>query len=265
MRIALGVEYNGSQFSGWQRQLNADTVQQRMEEAISNVADTQIIITTAGRTDTGVHATEQIIHFDCDIQRELKSWVKGVNRYLPNSVSVLWAMPVQNDFHARYGARSRVYRYVIFNRATRPALLDNLVTWEYAPLDLQKMQNAANYLLGTHDFSSYRTVHCQAKSPVRTIEDIQFTKHDDLIFMDIRANAFLHHMVRNIMGVLMAIGRGEQAEDWSLHVLQQCDRTIGGMTAPAAGLYLVKVQYDEVYGLDAKIRWPAISVPNAGV
>ena len=259
MRIVLGVEYNGSQFSGWQRQLNADSVQQRIEEAISKVADDQIVITTAGRTDTGVHATEQVIHFDCDNQRELKSWVKGVNRYLPNSISVLWAKPVEDEFHARYGARSRLYRYVIFNRATRPALLDNLVSWEYASLNVQKMQTAANHLLGTHDFTSYRTEACQANSPVRTIEDISFSKHNEFIFMDVRANAFLHHMVRNIMGVLMAIGKAEQTEDWSLEILQKCDRTLGGMTAPAAGLYLVKVQYDEKYGLDAKIRWPAIA------
>ena len=259
MRIVLGVEYNGSQFSGWQRQLNADSVQQCMEDAISKVADTQVVITTAGRTDTGVHATEQIIHFDCVSERQLKSWVKGVNRYLPNSISVLWAKAVEDSFHARSGARSRLYRYVICNRATRPALLDNFVTWEYASLDVQKMQHAARHLQGTHDFSSYRTVHCQAKSPVRTIEDISFSKHNEFIFIDVRANAFLHHMVRNIMGVLMAIGRGEQEEDWSLTVLQKCDRTLGGMTAPAAGLYLVKVQYDEIYGLDTNIRWPAIA------
>lgn len=258
MRIALGIEYNGSHFSGWQRQLNADSVQQFMEEAISNIADEKIIITTAGRTDTGVHATEQIIHFDCSNPRELKSWVKGVNRYLPNSISVLWAKSVDDNFHARYGARSRLYRYVVCNRATRPALLDNLVSWEYAPLDMQKMQHAANHLQGTHDFTSYRTVHCQAKSPVRTIEEITFTKRNEFVFMDIRANAFLHHMVRNIMGVLLSIGRAERAEDWSLEVLQKRDRTFGGMTAPAAGLYLVKVQYDEIYALDTEIRWPAI-------
>jgi len=259
MRIALGIEYNGSQFYGWQRQSNADSVQQRLEDAISKVANASIVITTAGRTDTGVHATEQIIHFDYDSQRELKSWVQGVNRYLPNSISVLWAKPVEDDFHARYGAKSRLYRYVIFNHATRSALLDNLVTWEYAKLDMQKMQRAANHLLGTHDFTSYRTVHCQAKSPIRNVEEISFSKHNEFICLDIRANAFLHHMVRNIMGVLMTIGKGEQAEDWSLEVLQKCDRTLGGKTAPAAGLYLVKVQYDEKFALDDRIRWPAIA------
>lgn len=259
MRIALGVEYNGSQFYGWQRQSNADSIQQRLEEAISKVANTQIIITVAGRTDTGVHATEQIIHFDCDNQRELKAWVMGVNTNLPDSISVLWAKYVDDDFHARYGALSRQYRYVIINRATRSALLDQLVTWEYTELDLRKMQHAAKHLFGTHDFTSYRTVACQAKSPIRTVHEITLRRHNEFILMDINANAFLHHMVRNIMGVLMTIGKGEQAEDWSLEVLQKCDRTLGGKTAPAAGLYLVKVQYDEKYGLDAAIRWPAIA------
>jgi tRNA pseudouridine38-40 synthase len=259
MRIALGVEYNGSQFYGWQRQSNADSVQQRLENAISKVANASIVTITAGRTDTGVHATEQVVHFDCDNQRELKAWVQGVNRYLPNSISVLWAKRVQDEFHARYSAQSRLYRYVIFNHATRPALLDHLVTWEYATLNLQKMQHAAEHLLGTHDFTSYRAVACQAKSPIRTISEITLRKHNEFICMDIHANAFLHHMVRNIMGVLVSIAKGEQAEDWSLDVLQKCDRTLGGITAPAAGLYLVKVQYDESFGLDARVRWPAIA------
>jgi len=258
MRIALGVEYNGSQFCGWQRQSNTETVQQRLEEAISIVANTPTITTAAGRTDTGVHATEQIVHFDCDNERELKAWVMGVNTNLPNSISVLWAKHVDDDFHARYSAQFRRYRYVILNQATRPALLDRLVTWEYVALNLQKMQHAAQHLLGTHDFTSYRAVACQAKSSIRTIDEITLSKHDEFIFMDIRANGFLHHMVRNIMGVLIDIGKGEQSEDWSLDVLQKCDRTLGGVTAPAAGLYLVKVQYDENFGLDTRIKWPAI-------
>ncbi len=193
------------------------------------------------------------------IKSSVKAWVQGVNRYLPNTVSVLWAKQVQDEFHARYSALSRLYRYVIFNHATRPALLDHLVTWEYAALDLQKMQHAAEHLLGTHDFTSYRAVACQAKSPIRTISKITLRKHNDFICMDSYANAFLGDMVWNIMGVLMTIAKGEQAEDWSLKVLQKCDRTLGGITAPAAGLYLVKVQYDEGFGLDAKIRWPAIA------
>ncbi len=259
MRIALGIEYNGSQFYGWQRQIVEETVQQHLEKAIAVVADCPITIKVAGRTDTGVHATEQIVHFDYDSPRELKAWVMGANSNLPNSISVLWAKHVDDDFHARYSAQSRLYRYVIFNNAVRPALLDKLVTWEYAALDVQKMQHAAQHLSGTHDFTSYRAVACQASSPIRTIEEITLSRRNEFVLMDIRANGFLHHMVRNIMGVLMAIGRGERTIDWSQEVLQKHDRTMGGKTAPAAGLYLVKVQYDEKYGLDSRIRWPAIT------
>jgi len=259
MRIALGVEYNGSQFYGWQRQSNADSVQQRLEKAISIVADSPTVTTTAGRTDTGVHATEQIVHFDCENERELNAWVMGVNSNLPNSVSVLWAKSVPEVFHARYSAQSRRYRYVLFNNPTRPALLDQQVTWEYTALNLETMQQAAEYLLGKHDFTSYRAVSCQANSPVRTIEEISLHKHNQFILMDILADGFLHHMVRNIMGVLIAIGRGERPENWSQEVLQKRDRTMGGMTAGAAGLYLVKVQYDEKFDLDATVRWPAIA------
>jgi len=259
MRVALGVEYNGSHFYGWQRQSNAESVQQCLEKALSCVANTQVFTTTAGRTDTGVHATEQIVHFDCENQRELKAWVMGANSNLPNSISVIWAKNVEDDFHARYSAQSRRYRYVLFNHKTRPALLDQLVTWEYTPLDLEKMQQAAKFLLGKHDFTSYRAVACQAKSPVRTIQEIALHKQNEFVIMDIVADAFLHHMVRNIMGVLLAIGKGEQDVEWAGEVLQQRDRTVGGVTAGAAGLYLVKVQYDEKFGLDKKIRWPSIT------
>jgi len=256
MRVALGVEYNGSCYSGWQRQSNADSVQQRLEQAISCVADTPVQITTAGRTDTGVHATEQIVHFDCENQRELKAWVMGANTNLPNSITVLWAKNVENEFHARYSALSRRYRYILFNHKTRPALLDRLVTWEYTPLSIEKMQSAAEHLVGKHDFTSYRTVACQANSPVRTIQALTLKQRDEFIIMDVVADAFLHHMVRNIMGVLIAIGRGAREDDWSKEVLQQRDRTVGGVTAAAAGLYLVKVQYDKKFGLEEKIRWP---------
>jgi tRNA pseudouridine38-40 synthase len=259
MRIALGVEYDGSQFFGWQRQSNADSVQQRLEQAISKVANSPIHVQAAGRTDTGVHATEQIVHFDCENARELKAWVMGVNTHLPNAIAVLWAKHVDDEFHARFSAQSRRYRYVIYNFPTRPALLDQQVTWEYTKLDMQKMQHAAKHLIGRHDFSSYRAVACQAKSPIRSINEITLHAYNDFIFMDIHADGFLHHMVRNIMGVLIAIGKDEQSEDWSLEVLEKRDRTLGGITAPAAGLYLVKVQYDKKFGLDARIKWPAIA------
>lgn len=259
MRIALGIEYNGSHFCGWQSQTNVQSVQQCLEQAVSNVANKQTKVQAAGRTDTGVHATEQIVHFECDNPRELKAWVMGVNSYLPNSVSVLWAKHVDPEFHARFSAQSRRYRYIIFNNATRPALLDGLLSWEYTTMDVLKMQHAADHLVGSHDFTSYRAVACQAKSPIRTVDELVLTQRNEFIFMDICADGFLHHMVRNIAGVLIAIGKNEQHENWSLEVLQSCDRTLGGVTAPAAGLYLVKVQYDEIYGFDPKIRWPVIA------
>ncbi len=259
MRIAIGVEYNGSQYCGWQRQTNADSVQQCLEQAISKVADTQTFVQAAGRTDTGVHATEQVVHFDCENDRELKAWVMGVNSYLPNSISVLWAKHVEDEFHARFSARSRRYRYLIYNHDTRPALYDGLLTWEYVALELEKMQQSAKHLIGTHDFTSYRTVACQAKSPVRTVHDIVIRQHREYILMDIHADGFLHHMVRNIAGVLITIGKNEQNENWSLEVLEKRDRTLGGITAPAAGLYLVKVHYDEKFDLNPAIRWPAIA------
>lgn len=263
MRVALGIEYNGSNFCGWQRQKNAESVQQHVEQCISQVANTPITVQAAGRTDTAVHATEQVVHFDCDSKRELKAWVMGVNSNLPNSISVLWAQHVDQEFNARFSAQSRRYRYIIFNQTTRPALLDKLVSWQYTKLNLQNMQHAAKHLIGTHDFTSYRAVACQAKSPVRTIHDIELVKQNEFIFIDIHANGFLHHMVRNIVGVLIAIGKNEQHQDWSLEVLEKCDRTLGGVTAPPDGLYLVKVQYDEKYGFNTAIRWPPIAGLNA--
>ncbi len=258
MRVVLGVEYNGSHFCGWQRQSNAVSVQQKLEDAVSSVADQAITIHAAGRTDTGVHATEQVVHFDCDNKRDQKAWIQGVNSNVPNSISVLWAQEVVDDFHARYSAISRRYRYIILNRRTRPALLDQHVTWEYLPLNIVNMKIASEFLLGEHDFTSYRAMACQAKSPVRTIYDINITNEGDLIFLDIHANGFLHHMVRNIAGVLLSIAKGEQDPDWSKFVLEQRDRTLGGVTADAAGLYLVKVHYDAKFGLDENIKWPSL-------
>ena len=199
------------------------------------------------------------MHFDCDNERELKAWVMGVNSILPNSISVLWAHYVDQEFNARFSAQSRRYRYIIYNHATRPALLDKFVTWQYAKLNIKNMQHAANHLIGTHDFSSYRAVACQAKSPVRTVYNIELYQRNEFIFIDIHADGFLHHMVRNIVGVLLSIGKNEQHKDWSLEVLEKRDRTLGGVTAPPDGLYLVKVQYDEKYGFNPEIRWPAIA------
>lgn len=256
MRIALGVEYDGSQFFGWQRQLDDNTIQQGIENAISKVGDTELCVQAAGRTDTGVHATEQILHFDCNRERELKAWVMGVNTHLPRSVSILWAKEMQEEFHARFSAKSRRYRYVILNRTTRPAILHSKVTWVFHELNENSMQEAALSLVGRHDFTSYRAVACQAKSPIRTVHQIKIERRDQLVLIDIHADGFLHHMVRNIAGVLISIGKGEQDVSWAKEVLQKTDRSMGGVTAPAAGLYLVKVHYPEKFNLDTKIRWP---------
>ena len=256
MRIALGIEYDGSQFFGWQRQIDDNTVQQYIESAISKVADTKLKVQAAGRTDTGVHATEQILHFDCQCQRDMKAWVMGVNSHLPHSISVLWARAMHNEFHARFSAESRRYRYVILNRSTRPALMHKKVTWIFHDLNVANMQQAALSLVGRHDFTSYRALACQAKSPVRTMHQIKIEQRGQLILLDIHADGFLHHMVRNIAGVLISIGKGEHDISWSKRVLENKDRSLGGVTAPAGGLYLVKVHYAEKYNLDTAIRWP---------
>jgi tRNA pseudouridine38-40 synthase len=247
MRIALGIEYVGSDFFGWQFQPHARSVQGCVEAALSKVANHAVKVVCAGRTDTGVHALGQVIHADVTVQRTMRAYVLGTNANLPQDVSVLWAQPVDENFHARFSARARHYRYVILNRPTRPALLAKRVTWERKPLDAERMQAAANYLIGTYDFSSYRAVACQAKNPVRTVSRLTVSRFDEQVIIEISANAFLHHMVRNIAGVLIAIGRGEQLPEWARTVLEARDRTIGGVTAPASGLYFCQVDYPAPY------------------
>lgn len=259
MRIALGIEYSGSPFCGWQRQPHANSVQQSVEEALAKVANAPVRIHVASRTDTGVHATEQVIHFDSPVALDMKAWVMGVNTHLPDSISILWAHAAAEDFHARFCALSRRYRYVILNRPSRPALLHQQVTWVHQKLDHNSMQQAAKPLEGQHDFSSYRALACQAKSPIRTVHQINIEQRGEFIFVDIHADAFLQHMVRNIAGVLIAIGKGEQNINWSRTVLELRDRTLGGITAKPSGLYLVKVQYDDKYELNSLIRWPALA------
>ncbi|HKK05607.1 MAG TPA: tRNA pseudouridine(38-40) synthase TruA [Gammaproteobacteria bacterium] len=243
MRIALGIEYDGAPFCGWQRQSGVATVQASLEQALSKVADHPVAVTCAGRTDTGVHGLGQVVHFDTQAERSSRSWVFGANANLPKSVGVTWAQTVAEAFHARFSAQRRRYRYVIHNRPVRPTFLQWRVAWEYRPLDVERMREAAAHLVGEHDFSSYRALACQAKSPVRTVYRLDVTRDRDLVFIDIEANAFLHHMVRNIAGVLMTIGAGEQAPDWAGEVLEHRDRTLGGVTAPAHGLYLMEVEY----------------------
>lgn len=249
MRIALGIEYDGSDFSGWQAQHGCRTVQQTVEHALATVADHAVRIVCAGRTDTGVHASEQVVHFDSDAARSVRSWVLGSNANLPRDVSVRWAQPVADDFHARFEATARSYRYVILSRFTRPAILHRRVCWKHCELDAARMARAAQYLVGEHDFTSFRALACQAKHPVRTIEQLQVHRSGDFYYIDVRANAFLHHMVRNIAGVLLAIGAGEREPEWAQELLQARDRSVGGVTAPAEGLYLVAVRYPSRFGL----------------
>lgn len=249
MRIALGIEYAGNNFAGWQIQSNVRSVQQCVETALSKVANHTVKVTCAGRTDTGVHALEQIVHADVTAQRTMRSWVFGANANLSKDISILWATPVANTFHARFSALARHYRYIIVNRPIRSALLTKKVTWYYKHLEIEPMQTASKYLLGTHDFSSYRAVACQAKSPVRTISHLNVSRCADRVIIDISANAFLHHMVRNIAGVLMTIGCDERPPEWAHTVLEARNRTLGGVTALADGLYFCKIDYPEIYTL----------------
>ena len=249
MRFACGVEYDGSQFSGWQRQPHAPSVQAAVEAALSRVADHAVGISCAGRTDAGVHATSQVIHFDTHAQRSERSWLLGTNANLSRDVCLLWVRPVDSDFHARFSAEARRYRYVILNRDVPSALLRRRTTWRHGLLDEERMREGAQHLVGERDFSSFRALACQAKSPIRTVHRLEITRHGEFIYLDIEANAFLHHMVRNIAGVLIAVGCGEREPQWVREILELRDRTRGGVTAPAAGLYLVGVRYPEKFGI----------------
>lgn len=250
MRIALGVEYDGSSFCGWQiQQQGVRTVQAELETALARVANHPVRVICAGRTDTGVHAIGQVVHFDTEAQRNPRNWVLGGNTNLPEDVNILWAKQVPDEFSARFSAQSRHYCYRILNRKVRSSLLARRVTWVHRPLDAERMHQAAQALVGEHDFSSYRALGCQAKSPVRTMHKLMVQRQGDLIELSLHANAFLHHMVRNIAGVLIAIGQGEQSVIWADEILQRRDRTQGGVTAPPDGLYFVKVEYPAAFDL----------------
>jgi tRNA pseudouridine38-40 synthase len=244
-RIALGLEYDGSAFRGWQAQAGALGVQTPLEHALSRVADHPIEVMAAGRTDAGVHASMQVVHFDTQAVRTSRGWVLGANTNLAPQISALWAQEVPPAFHARYSALARRYRYLILNRGVRPALDANRVCWIREPLDAPRMHEAAQCLLGEQDFSSFRAADCQARTPMRCVYRIAVNREREFVTLDITANAFLHHMVRNIAGVLIAIGVGERPINWAAEVLDVRDRKQGGITAPPSGLYLAGVRYAE--------------------
>lgn len=249
MRIALGIEYDGTSYNGWQRQKTGIGVQQRLEEALAVVANEDVEVICAGRTDTGVHASGQVVHFDTSSERSNRSWLLGANTNLPDDVSVTWAQPVNEEFHARFSATARHYRYLILNRLQRSPLHRHRAWWVYEPLDAERMHEAAQRLLGSHDFSAFRAAGCQAKTAVRDIHCISVKRDGDWLTLEVSANAFLQHMVRNITGTLAAVGQGEQDIDWVTQVLESRDRKVGGVAAPPHGLTLVGVDYPESFGL----------------
>ena len=256
-RIALGVEYKGSRYRGWQRQgAGVPSVQEALERALGRVAAESVSLQCAGRTDASVHASGQVVHFDTAVERPLQAWVMGANANLPGDISVCWAKVMPADFHARFKACARRYRYVIYNDPVRPAHMAEEVTWNHRPLDVQRMREAAALLVGTHDFTSFRAVQCQAKSPIKTVHHLNVIEHGRFIVLDVRANAFLHHMVRNFAGVLMTIGAGERPVEWVSEILAARVRRAGGVTAHPYGLYLVRVEYPEEFELPQRYLGP---------
>ena len=259
MRFALGIEYDGGGFSGWQRlsaagsQQADGSLQTALEIALSKVADAPISTVCAGRTDAGVHGECQVVHFDSDVAREPRGWVLGTTTRLPPSVCVRWCVPVADDFHARFSARARRYRYRLLNRQVRPALYRQTLSWERRPLDAGAMHRAAQALLGENDFSSFRSVQCQALHARRELQAISVARHGEVVEVQVQANAFLHHMVRNIVGSLLLVGAGEKPEAWIGQLLALRDRTQAGPTAPPQGLVFVGPLYPDQWQLPAEV------------
>ena len=250
-RIVLGIEYDGSLFHGWQKQSSPQlaTVQSDVESALSRIADHPIKLTCAGRTDAGVHATGQVVHFDCAKDRGQKAWIRGSNSLLPSGIRILWARETDSGFHARFSALARRYRYIIYESEVEPALFTRQLTHFRGRLQDQLMDQAGRYLIGEHDFSAYRAAGCQSKTPFREILELSVRRKNDFVIIEIQANAFLQHMVRNIAGVLMLIGRGVKEVDWAHQVLLSEDRTKGAITARPEGLYLIDVRYPDKFAL----------------
>ena len=251
VRIAVGIEYDGSAYAGWQTQASLATLQALIERALATVAARPVSVISAGRTDAGVHACAQVAHFDTEAVRRARSWVLGANSELPVDVSVCWARAVPAHFHARYSAEARTYRYLIANRLARPALAATRAAWVHRPLDHERMNTAARALVGEHDFSAFRAAECQARSPVRRVERISVERHGEWVTIDATANAFLHHMMRNIAGLLIEIGKAEAPVERATQVLAGRDRRRSAATAAAAGLYLLAVRYPRAFGLPA--------------
>jgi tRNA pseudouridine38-40 synthase len=244
-RIALGIAYDGRPWQGWQKQPHGQTVQDALERALQAFVGAPVSTVCAGRTDTGVHGLNQVVHLDTDVDRTSESWVRGTNAHLPDSISVQWAQVVPAEFHARFSATARAYTYVILNTRVRHPLWQGRAGWVFQPLNIEAMQQAARCLLGEHDFSSFRSSQCQAKSPVRTLHQLDITQKGPRIVVQLRANAFLHHMVRNILGALVQVGQGRETADYVAQVLEARDRTQGAPTFSPDGLYLTDVTYPE--------------------
>jgi tRNA pseudouridine38-40 synthase len=261
MRIALGLEYCGIAYAGWQSQRDGSGVQDALERAIAAIAGADIRTIAAGRTDAGVHATMQVVHFDTDAPRPGTAWVRGVNAHLPSDIAVLWARPVAREFHARYAASARRYTYVLQGGAVRPALLAGRVGWYHRPLDVAAMTEAGSALVGTHDFSAFRAAECQAKSPSRTLHGLAIAASGEHIRFDFCANAFLHHMIRNIVGALVYVGAGKHPPSWIGELLECRDRTRAAPTFAPDGLYFTGVDYAEQWDLPPSRR--PVVLPSA--
>ncbi|MBI3902039.1 MAG: tRNA pseudouridine(38-40) synthase TruA [Nitrosomonadales bacterium] len=249
MRIALGVEYDGSSYSGWQSQPDRPNIQDTLQAALSSIAGAPISVIAAGRTDTGVHALEQVVHFDSGVNRPLTAWVRGTNALLPENIAILWAHTVPDEFHARFSAQARSYQYVLINRPSRSAVHHGKAGWFHAPLNTAAMREAAQYLLGKHDFSAFRASECQARTPIKTLSRLDIQQQGDTIIFDLRADAFLHHMVRNIVGCLLYVGKGKYPPQWLEQVLQARNRGLAAPTFASDGLYLRHITYDTKWGL----------------
>jgi tRNA pseudouridine38-40 synthase len=263
LRIALGIAYDGSGFTGWQTQPDGRAVQDCVELALAGIADHPVATVCAGRTDAGVHALQQVVHFDTPADRPLEAWVRGTNARLPEAVAVQWARGVPEDFHARFGARSRSYRYLIRRSRTRHPLWHDRAGWVFRPISIEAMREAAALLVGEHDFSAFRSSQCQAASPVRRLERLDVEARGEFIELRLTANAFLHHMVRNIVATLVYVGDGRREPKWVASVLAARERALAAPTFPAAGLYLTGVQYDPALGVPTNERDPLALEPAA--